>query len=709
MLPESEGKIKDALWHFHLEEDTPSPQQNLYRLTAEVKEGEARRVSVSVNLDLSDWSESVFVLSPGAIINGNRFPVIQDTYPPLPPPRSAEDPDQRPRITRVPRLSAEPGPSAFEIPSSDPAVPGIGFWFPQQKRGLWVLTPDRNSQGFFSYALEENEARDHALLRIGSPCVRKAAYEMTNDQGPSPDQPTDLAAGDHIEISMLCVDLPCDSVQDLYKALIPLRNAMVPSPRRRCDIPLSAVWEIQEEKFNRENWMDDSGFYAVGVEPMRSQSIHQEWQAGWVGGGILTHALYLHGNETSKERVRRNLDFLVEKGQGPSGFFYGVIHQGRVIGDNFRDETAPWHLLRKSADVLFYGLSTLAAMPENEVKKSWKEGFRTCADAFVRLWDRYGQLGQFVDHNSGELLVSGSASAGIAPAGLILAARAFPDRADDYRRVALAAAEHYDREYLQQGLTNGGPGEIAQGADSESAAGLLESLVTLAEETGEARWIDAARRCAAQVSSWVFSYDTVFPSDSTFGKLDMLSTGTVLANVQNKHSAPGICTHSGLSLLRLYRLIGDTFCIDLLRDIARALPQYLSRADRPIAWKIPYNLPETPDIQHLKPGWMCERVNVTQWGPTELIGEVFYYSCWSEVSLALTCAELPGVVARPDTGDIWCLDAIEADWADASRRALRIHNPTPFPAQVRIWSETKTDRKTKEVYLPPQTRLRFEL
>lgn len=700
-LPASADRhaLAGAVWKIALSESDTDSFRDL-TLRAEVLECSAQQVSLSLDFDVPDWSEDVYVLCPGAVYNGNRFPAVPDTYPPLPPPRGADDPDQRPRITRVPRLSADPGPSRIAIPSSDPAVPGMGFWFPEQKKGLWILTPERNTLGLFGYTLEENDARDQAVLRIQSPCVREHAYETNNDLGPSPDHAADLKPGDVVEIHARVYCFDCASVQDLYEALVPLRNALVPEPRRRCDIPLSAVWEIQEEKFNRENWMEDRGFYAVGVEPMRSQSIHQEWQAGWVGGMIHTHALWLHGSELSRERVRHNFDFLTEKGQAPSGFYYGVIHKGRVIGDNFRDDDAPWHLLRKSADVLFYGLSTLAAMPDADIKPAWLDCFRKCADAFVRLWDTYGQFGQFVDHNTGELLVSGSLSAGIAPAALVLAARRFPARAPEYLRVAVAAAEHYDRDYLQQGLTNGGPGEIAQCPDSESAAGFLESLATLAEETGEYRWAEAARRCAVQASTWVFSYDATFPPESTFGKLDMLSAGTVLANAQNKHSAPGICTHSGLSLLRLHRLTGEDFFMDLLRDIARSLPQYMSRADRPIAWKIPYNPPESPDIRHLKPGWMCERVNVTQWGPTELAGEVFYYSCWSEASLALTCAELPGVYARTDTGRIWCLDAVEAEWTDETRTTLTLRNPTQWPARVRVWIEDDTTRKSQELDIP---------
>jgi hypothetical protein len=142
-------KFADGLWSVALNTKTVSAEQVIHTARAEMLEGAGENISLSMTFDLPDLSESVYVLSPGAVYNGNRFPVIQDRYPPLPPPRGPEDPDQRPRITRVPRLSAEPGPSRLAIPSSDPAVPAIGFWFPEQRKGLWILTPERNAQGLY--------------------------------------------------------------------------------------------------------------------------------------------------------------------------------------------------------------------------------------------------------------------------------------------------------------------------------------------------------------------------------------------------------------------------------------------------------------------------------------------------------------------------------------------------------------------------------
>jgi hypothetical protein len=249
-----------------------------------------------------------------------------------------------------------------------------------------------------------------------------------------------------------------------------------------------------------------------------------------------------------------------------------------------------------------------------------------------------------------------------------------------------------DSNYLRRGFTNGGPGDAAQCPDSESVAGLLESFVTLFEETLDKRWLCAARRAATHLASWTVSYDFPFPAESTFGKMGMLTNGTVLANAQNKHSAPGICTHSGLSLLRLFRHIGERWIMDLLCDIAHALPQYMSRDDRLIPWTIPYNLPEHPWEKTLRPGWMCERVNLTFWGGQEYPGEVFYYSCWSEVSLLLTIAELPGIYACPETAEVWSLDHIEARWEDS---CLIARNVTPWPAFFSALVETRQEASSR--------------
>jgi hypothetical protein len=156
----------------------------------------------------------------------------------------------------------------------------------------------------------------------------------------------------------------------------------------------------------------------------------------------------------------------------------------------------------------------------------------------------------------------------------------------------LAAAEASARRYrdhdLAHAVTTGGPTDAMHAPDSEAIAALVESFIELWESTGEPGWLNAAARAARQLASWVMAHDHPFPADSVFGRLGMRSSGTIFANAQNRGATPGICTHSGLGLLKL---------VD-----GRSLPS----------------------------GWMNERVNVNDWDDNE--GGVFIGPCWSAVS-----------------------------------------------------------------------------
>ena len=62
-----------------------------------------------------------------------------------------------------------------------------------------------------------------------------------------------------------------------------------------------------------------------------------------------------------------------------------------------------------------------------------------------------------------ECFIGGSASAGIAPAGLALSWQYFGD--DSYLRVAKQSARHFCDNFVRKGYTTGGPGEICQCPD----------------------------------------------------------------------------------------------------------------------------------------------------------------------------------------------------------------------------------------------------
>ena len=51
--------------------------------------------------------------------------------------------------------------------------------------------------------------------------------------------------------------------------------------------------------------------------------------------------------------------------------------------------------------------------------------------------------------------------------------------------------------------------------------------------------------------------------------------------------------------------------------------------------------------------------------------------------------------AQPDTGLLVVLDHLEAEWTDAGRGAIRLRNPTRFPARARLLVETSVVARTR--------------
>ena len=70
-------------------------------------------------------------------------------------------------------------------------------------------------------------------------------------------------------------------------------------------LPFDEQFEIQKEKFNTMNWLEDPGFYMVGTDKSR----FQVWQPGWTGGAMSGYALMKLGGEQEWEREIRTLSF----------------------------------------------------------------------------------------------------------------------------------------------------------------------------------------------------------------------------------------------------------------------------------------------------------------------------------------------------------------------------------------------------------------
>jgi hypothetical protein len=699
-------------------------------VTFRLLKGAASAASVGVALTFSQWSRDNYLLLPGACYNGNRFESRHISYPPLLTEPADIGPNVPTIISDVPRLNVHAGPSRIQLLTGDLATPAVGFQSPRTRTGVWILTDQATPLGNTGISVIESprgpdghgggdgegdggaggsggssgaegaaektgnggaaaptDQRQAATFLFSAPGVRQDyRYALGNTRLPSKDEGVALTAGAEVVLRVRLYAFDCAEVQGLFDRFVAIRKDLSGPTRLRHELPFSSAWKIHEEKYNRQNWVERYGYYASGL----CDSIYTSWQTGWGGGLIATQALLFAGEARSRERALRNFDFVFDSGQARSGFFHGISDGRAWFEDGFAiPVTRPaaaykhaksWHLVRRSADVLYFMMKQLALLEKQDrsfkPKPTWTAGLRACADAFVRLWDKYHQLGQFVNIDTGQLIIGGSTSAAVAPAGLALASRYFNH--DDYLRVAEAAARHFHERFVSAGLTTGGPGDALQCPDSESAAGLLESSMVLHEITGDAGWVDQAVAAAHQVATWAMSYDYSFPVQSPCARLGIRSTGAIIANAQNKHGSPGFFLHSGDALLKLYRASGNVLYLDLLRDTAHNVTQYLSRADH---------------LLHPKsePGWMCERINTSDW--LDPVGEILPSASPFDICSMLTAIEVPGLYVHPDSGFVYAFDHVDAVVKEKSAKRLlvTVTNPTRYEAALRVLAENRGD------------------
>lgn len=583
-----------------------------------------------------DFDGSEYLLLPACCYNGNRFDVLKKDYPPMFTAEEAQV-DMPVTTTDVPRLKKD-GTGTIEVTTGDVSVPCIGVYLRNQGKGILLYTIQQIDGVNLGLAYTQGK------LMLRYPFFREQAAYRWPFLVKSTDRGRVFQKGESIQIPFRYLEFPCNSMEEFFAVFFRNRKCMGLPCERPAILPFSKQFEIQRDKFNYLNWYEPGGFYGHTAKTDHPRAM---WQPGWCGGGMSSYALMKLGGELEQKRALSTLRHLFHT-QKASGFLMEATDgEGQETWRGFgSEETASWHLIRESADVLYFIFKHFDLMKERnlEIPSEFEAGARKLADAFVNLWNRYGQFGQFIDLDTGKIVVGGSTAGGIAGAGLCRAYQYFGN--EEYLHIAEAAALLYYERDAQNGYTTGGPEEILQGPDSESCAGLLETMVTLYETTHAGHWLEKARHMAHLCASWTVAYNYVFPPQSEFGRLSMKSVGAVFANVQNKHAAPGICTLSGDSLYRLYQYTGEPLYRELFEDIVLTVSQYMSTDVKPIySWDVPKDASLLKDDsitaprEKLLPGYICERVNLSDWESARCVGGVFNGSCWCETTNLLILAD----------------------------------------------------------------------
>lgn len=589
--------------------------------------------------------------------------------------------------------------------------------------GYLLFFEQRSEVGNFGLTLQENATSQAMRLTLSAPCVRTPnKYAMCTTREKSDDRGAVLRAGDCVTFTYTEYRFACNSVCEFFNRFFQYRHAAALPQSHPNEVTWNYAFKLIEEKYNRRNWQADFGFYTSSEA---ASGINRQWQTGWVGGAMNTLPGLLIGCEETREKSSQTLDFVFRELQHPSGFLYGIFCDGKAYGDDPEPENKQIVMSRKNADALYYIAKLLLMMrgKGEPIPASWRSGLKRLADAFVLFYKKNGEIGQFMDLEQLEPHVGGSASGGLVGAGLALCADLFDQ--SNYLQTAEEISGEYYHNYIAKGFSTGGPGEILSCPDSESAFALLESFVVLYRYTGRGEWLEYAQDTASLCASWCVGYDYAYQRDTQFFQRGTATTGAVWASVQNKHAAPGICTMSGESLLHLYRATGDAAYLELLRDIAHNITQYVSTPEKPMyasyvwhngnahrhklmirgyARALAVLSAKSNGLKKLLAplyqsifnpvGRINERVNLSDWEGTNNVGEVPIGSCWCEVSAMLTYLEIPAVYVQPDTGFCFAMDHIECSVQSKtdSELVLALKNPTAQDAEYRIFVENDSDR-----------------
>lgn len=686
VFPFANGNVKDTRekeWSIKIDSTLIDGANGTveYKVKLRLEKGMAPQVAVGVNFGFDDWSADNFVFIPSIVYNGNRFDIKQMNYPPYWYEKAEWKVDMPTTTPSVPTLEKYKDYGKIELTTGNAATPLMAFHSPKNDKVWMVQTKQGNSWGNYGLFVEENKDKGKAVFRIMSPAVREnratgSGFVNSGDRG------CDLKSGDEIEITFRTYKWDNASLQDMYSHFYDVRKDMNPIEKDYAVLPYSEVYKIMNSLFQKDRWNEAINMYSL-TKPGTNSGWNQIWQLGWVGGGQVTYPFLLNGDNQAIERSIENLDVVFSKTQAPSGFYYaygnGVEFASFGYSQPLKNNET---LVRSQGDFLYMSLRQIGRIRDikRDIPEHWINGIRKQADAFVRLWNKYGQVGQFVDVTTGDICIGGSTSGGIVPGGLALASEMLHNK--EYLMVAEKLAEKYYNDFVLKGYTTGGPGEILSSPDSESAFGLFESYITLYEVTKNRKWLTFAKDLLPICASWVVSYDFEFPEQSDMNKINAHSNGSVWASIANKHSAPAICTWSGESLLKYYRYTDDQRAVDLLNDIAHGVPQYICAPGHKIG--------------NMELGGACERVNLSDWEGKDAVGGNIFASCsWVETAVLLTVTQLPSIYVRKDKGQVEVFDHVilKSKKKEGNHLVLELQNPTEYDAELKIYVDDSVPLK----------------
>jgi len=620
---------------------------------------------VAVAFDSYHWTSDNYVMIPASVYNGNRQRIVYREYAKGLDKSDFYKKDLALTSNAIPQLSPEFGAkSRIEVNVSNTATPAIAYLERQSNRGTILLTDQgivRNEE-VIDHALivEESPDRSVASFVISAPGVRAYKPEFIGFS-PSPDRGLSFRAGDEIKINVKVYSFQTKDVPSLLSTFLRVRKAQTGLNSPRNLIPESKVLSLMANNIDKRYYKNDKWEYYCPE--------NADWISfGWIGGLMNTYPMLALGDEEHLKKVKNTFDYAIPRAQAESGYFYGTLgSDGKIFGRDAAEKSPEIVLTRQNADVLYWMIKQFMLMKTQNraavISPVWEMNIQRMADAFVNTWEKQGTWGNYLNIKTGDVAVYNTTGGAMAVAGLALASDYYKN--PKYMTVARKAAVAYYDNFALIGFTSGACGDILQNADSETAAALMTSFMTLYECTGEKDWLNKSIDLANLCATWTVSFDYRLPANTDLAKLGAKLTGAVWASTQNKHGAPGFCTSSGDPLFKIYRATGDTMYADLMRDVIHAHAEGIQP-----------NGHITERLTYCDADSRGSRLDGGKTG-------------WNETNGALMAIEIPGIYIRKDIERLYVFDHVLVKELKRDKKwiTLQITNPTEHDALVSILAE----------------------